>query len=187
MSIITKIPGGNELLNASAVLQAAGITEGMRVADLGCGGQGHFSLAAARAVGASGWVYAVDVLPGVLRSVESHARANNLGNLKTVLSNLEILGATDIKSATLDAALLINTLFQMERRLTALKEAVRMLKTGGLLVVVDWRKNGAAFGPLENWRLDTNELKSQVMSAGAELTKEFQAGPYHFGLVFKKL
>ena len=45
-----------------------GLREGMRVADLGAG-SGHYTLAAAAAVGHDGRVYAVDVQEDVLKHV----------------------------------------------------------------------------------------------------------------------
>ena len=107
----SKIPGGNELINAKEFLTKVGIEEEMTVADLGCGARGYFSLQAARMVGSRGMVYAVDILPAALKGVEVNAKLLGINNIKTVWSDLEIYEATKIPAESLDFALLINILF----------------------------------------------------------------------------
>jgi ubiquinone/menaquinone biosynthesis C-methylase UbiE len=181
-----KVPGGNELLDAKKVLEIAGLSEGARVADLGCGARGYFSLQAAKLVGTKGVVYAVDILKSALNGVESNARLHGLSNIRTLWSDLEKFGATKLPENYLDFALLINILFQTVDDETVIKEAVRLLKRGGKLLVVDWKKTGAPFGPPIQDRSSPEEIKQIVNRLGLKLEKEFEAGPYHYGLVFIK-
>ena len=58
---IVKIPGGKKLIDTKQLLEKIGLEEKMRVADLGCGRRGYFSLQAAKIVGNKGLVIAVDV------------------------------------------------------------------------------------------------------------------------------
>ncbi len=83
----------------------------MSVGDLGCGNLGYFSVPAAKIVGQNGVVYAVDILKSVLQSVENIARQEGLDNIKTVWSNLEVVGATKITPASLDLIMVVNMLF----------------------------------------------------------------------------
>ncbi|MGB9609268.1 MAG: class I SAM-dependent methyltransferase [Minisyncoccia bacterium] len=182
----SKIPGGNELINAREFLAKIGIEEGMIVGDLGCGARGHFSLQAAKMIGPRGLVYAVDILPSALRGVEANAKMLGINNIKTVWADLEIYGATKIPKESLDLALLINILFQTKKDEEIIKEAVRLIKSGGKLVICDWKKTGAPFGPLVDDRPDPEELKKIVANLGLKMEKEIEAGPYHFALVFHK-
>ena len=59
------------------LLRTAGLREGMRVLDVGCG-TGEVSLAAARVVGPSGRVLGVDMDPGVLERARQNAAASSL-------------------------------------------------------------------------------------------------------------
>lgn len=183
---LSKVPGGNELINAKEFLAKIGIEEGMVVGDLGCGARGYFSLQAARMVGQRGLVYAVDILQSALKGVESSAKLLGINNIKTVWSDLEIYGATKIPADSLDLALLINILFQTEKDEAIIKEAMRLIKSGGKLVICDWKKTGAPFGPPVNDRPDPEELKKVATDLGLKLEKEIEAGPYHFALVFRK-
>lgn len=182
----SKIPGGNELINPHKLLTEAGITEGMRVGDFGCGRRGYFSLQAARLVAPRGLVYAVDILKSALEGVESNARLLGINNIKTVWSDLEKYGATKIPAESLDFAMLNNVLFQTQEDKVVVKEAVRLLKPGGKLLICDWKKTGAPFGPPVNDRVTPEQVKQYAESVGLKLEKEFEAGPYHFALVFRK-
>ena len=64
-----KITGGNILLDVNLILTKAGIEEGMKIADLGCGTNGHFVFPAANLVGNKGTVYAVDILKTAIEAV----------------------------------------------------------------------------------------------------------------------
>src|SRR4030042_2948380 len=67
-------------------LKNAGIKEGHVILDFGCG-PGHYAIAAARMVGQNGRVYALDVHPLAVQSVEKKALKGSLTNIKTILSD----------------------------------------------------------------------------------------------------
>lgn len=186
LSEIAKIPGGNELINAKEFLAKVGISEGMRVGDLGCGARGYFALQAAKMVGKRGLVYAVDILQSALEGVMGNARLLGIDNLKTVWADLAKYKATKIPAGSLDFALLINILFQADKDDDIIKEAVRLIKPNGKLVICDWKKTSAPFGPLVKYRPDPEELKRVLDEFGWATKKEFEAGPYHFALIFEK-
>ncbi|MFH1744784.1 MAG: methyltransferase domain-containing protein [bacterium] len=181
------ITGGNLLLDSRLILDKAKIKEGARVAELGCGGHGHFVFSSADRVGRSGTVYAIDILKNSLESLEKRARQENYKNIKTILSDLEIFGATKIESGSLDVALLINTLHMSVKRAEVVREAVRMLKRGGKLVVVEWKESSSPFGPDANQRVNKENLEKVMAKIGLRLEEDFPAGQYHYGLVFTKI
>lgn len=182
----SKIPGGTELINHQKVLTEAEIEEGMKVADLGCGARGPFVLQAAKMVGNKGVVYGVDILKPSLQSLESIAKMHGIHNLKTVWSDIEVYNATKIASSSLDLAIIANLFFQSKKRVEILKETIRLLKKEAKLLIVDWKKTGAPFGPPVEDRVNPEKIKEVTAELGLELKKEFEAGPYHFGLVFIK-
>ena len=177
----------NELIKAD-VLAKIGVDAGMAIGDLGCGNLGYFAMIAAKRVGKSGVVYAVDILKSALESVANIARQNGLDNIKTVWSNLEMLGATRIPEGTLDVIFLHNVLFQSKKKDLIIKESLRLLKDGGKLMIIDWLKSQTpvGFGPPEAVRPDPEEIKKISQKIGYRFLEEFSAGPYHFGLIFIK-
>lgn len=175
----------NKLIDTALILHKAGIGEGMRLADLGCGTLAHFTLPMAAAVGENGLVYAVDVLKKSLENLEKIISQEHIHNIRPVWSNLEIYKATKIESASLDAAFLLNTLYQLKNRKEALREAARMLKNKGKLIIVDWEKT-QKIGPKPEMLLNRENLILVLQKMGLSLLDEFKPGPGHFGLIFEK-
>lgn len=182
-----KFSGGNYLLNAHDILKnIIGLQNGQIVGDLGAGGAAYFTLQAAKLVGDQGQVYAVDILKNVLSSINSKAQMAGLYNIKTVWSNLEIYGATKIPEASLDHAFIINVLFQSKKDQDIIKEAIRLLKPGGQLSIIDWSDMSPSFAPNQNLQLAKNDIIEMAQNLSLSLKQEFQAGAYHFGLIFIK-
>jgi ubiquinone/menaquinone biosynthesis C-methylase UbiE len=77
---------------------------------------------------------------------------------------------------------LTNLLFQVEDRKKVLKEAKRILKKGGELLIVDWKKD-SKMGP--EGKISSSEVK-EIAEEDFEFKKEINAGDYHYALLFKK-
>ncbi len=182
-----KLSGGNELLDAKQILtQYLSIKPGNVVADLGAGGAAYFTMQSARLVGETGQVYAVDVIKNVLSGIESKAQMSGLYNIKTVWSNLEIVGATKIPEASVDFAFLINILFQTPKKHEVVNEAIRLLKPGGHLLIIDWNDNALSFSPAANLRVNQEDIIKHAEKMSLTLQQRFDAGAHHFGLIFVK-
>src|SRR3989338_6444149 len=179
--------GGSSLVDANLILDKARVEDKSKVADLGCGSSGHFVFPAAKLVGKKGIVYAVDILRTALETINKRARLENLSNVKTVWSNLEIYGATKIESSSLDVAMLINTLYQSHKRSEILRESSRLLKKNGRLVVVEWKNVAAPFGPPPEERVTKDLVENGARKFGLKPEEEFDAGQYHYGLIYVKL
>jgi len=179
--------GGNNFLNPAELMSIIQLNEGDFVADLGCGSGGYFVIPFAKKVGQTGRVYAVDVLPEAIQTVETATRVNNLTNVKTVWADLEVTGSSKIPSNSLDEALLINVLFQNKKRDDIIKEASKMVKQDGLLVIVDWLVSGTGFGPDENILVDRSHIEGLVLGLNYEKVYSDNIGEYHFVDIYKKL
>ncbi len=177
---------GTQLLDPQKVLGQVEIREGMQVSDFGCGALGHFVLPAARLVGAAGKVFAVDIQKSVLQALAGHLKLQNIQNVELVWGDIERLRGTQIADDSLDVVLLVNNLFLARDRSMLGREALRVLKVGGKLVVVDWQPAAAPFGPPPGQRVSREQARLAMQSAGARKVSEFEAGPYHYGLVFEK-
>jgi ubiquinone/menaquinone biosynthesis C-methylase UbiE len=179
--------GGNVLIDVKLILSKIHIHDNMRIADLGCGSSGHFVFPIADLVGRTSIVYAVDILKIILETIDRKIKQDNIKNIKTIWSDLEIFGATNIEAGSLDASFLINTLYQSKNRINIIRETVRMLKKGGSIIIVEWKNSSLPFGPPSGERVKEETLKIACQKLGLKLEEEFNPGQYHFGLVFTKI
>jgi precorrin-6B methylase 2 len=90
------------------ILQEVGVESGMTVLDFGCG-PGGFSLSAARLTGPEGLVYAADVHPFAIKSVQRAADKRGFKNIRTVAGE----GLADMQEGSVDIALLYDVLHDL--------------------------------------------------------------------------
>jgi len=179
------LPTGRALIDPFNALEKAGIREEMRVADFGVGAVGHFLFPAAKLVGPKGHVYGVDILKPVLQANQSRAKLSGLDNIEMVWGNLEKVNGTRLPDASMDMVVIVNVLHVVDKAST-LAEAKRVLAMGGVLLVIEWKTSGAVLGPAPARRLTQEDAVAAATTAGFLMVKSFDAGPYHYGLVFKK-
>lgn len=177
---------GRALIDPSKILEKVGLKHGMRVADMGCGRTGHFVLPAAKAVGDTGMVYAIDIMKEILENIDSWKKSLGLNNIQPIWSNIEAEGKTPIPAKSLDVCFFMNVFFMLKQKAGALKEAFRLIKDDGQVVVVDWEKNIGALGPLPEKMVKAQDLINEAQAVGLRLVENFPAGSYHYCLIFKK-
>ena len=177
--------GTGGFLDPESVADEFGVKNGMNVADFGCGA-GYFTITLAERVGSEGKVYALDVQENALDNVKTKARANGISNIETIRTNLEIVGSSSLTDGSQDVILLANILFQSDKRGDIIREAKRVLKGGGRMIIIDWKKGIGQFGPPESIKTDKEELSSLAQKEDFLLEKTIDAGQFHFGLIFKK-
>lgn len=180
------VRSGTELINPFKLLERVGIAKGMHVADLGCGSLGHFVFPAAQLVGGTGFVYAVDIQRSVLEQIEREAKREQFWNVHPVWSDMDVFGATRIKDAELDLTLNINNLFLSQNRPQMVREMARLTKPGGHIVVVEWKPAASPIGPPPNARISEEDAKRELDSPLMKLLDAFDAGPYHYGLIYTR-
>lgn len=165
-------------LNPTQVLKEISLREDMAAADFGCG-SGNWVLPLAKTV-EMGRIYAVDVLEEPLSALRAKAKAAKIDNILTVLADVE-KGIKEIAERSLDLILMTNLLFECEDKKKILEDAKRFLKPRGRILVVDW-KSEAPLGPKKG-KISSSDLKEIALNLNLTIEKEFEAGPYHYGLI----
>jgi ubiquinone/menaquinone biosynthesis C-methylase UbiE len=176
----------NKIIDPELLFEEAQLRSGMHIADLGCGRTGHIVFPAVKYVGETGLVYAVDIMKDVLENIKKRAALENLLNIQTVWSNLEMFGKTAIPTKSLDIGFLINMLWQTADRFAVLAEANRLLRDKARLVVVDWLKDGLPFGPRHEQFINFSEIETWGRNHGFVNQEGFTMGNYLQGVVLYK-
>jgi ubiquinone/menaquinone biosynthesis C-methylase UbiE len=114
------------------VLKDAGIKPGFHVLDFGCG-PGGYILPLSKIIGKAGRIYALDINPQAIESVNSLITKNGLSNVETIISE----GATGLPDESLDAVLLYDVLHHLKKLNDVLAELQRVLKPEGFLSMSD--------------------------------------------------
>ena len=167
-------------LNPEKILKRLKLEEDMVAADFGSG-SGGWTIPLAKIL-EYGKVFAIDVLEEPLSSLQAKAKLAKVSNIKIILADVE--RGTDIFEDSCDLVLMTNLLFQCDDKKRVIQEGKRVLKKGGRILVVDWGKN-ALLVPKEK-RVPVVEVKEISLDLNLKIEKEFEAGPYHFGLLLVK-
>jgi len=150
------------------VMRALAIAPGAHVADIGAGG-GYFTFRFARAVGASGRVYAVDIDEEMLRRLSERARRDSLTNIETVLAAPD---DPTLPAGSVDLIFLCNTYHHLDNHTDYFRRLRGALRPGGRVAIVELRGEGwlrRIFG--HTTRKDV--LASQMEAAGYRVEQEF--------------
>jgi len=134
--------GRDQRLQISRVMDILGVTPGKTVADIGAG-SGWFTVRAARRVGESGVVYAVDINPASTRYVSERARKEQLRNVKT------ILGKEDdplLPAGAIDSVLLLKTYHEVAQPIALLRNLRVSLRRGAKVGIIDRNGDGEDHG-----------------------------------------
>ena len=174
----------NRFLDPEQILAHAGLEKNNVVADFGCG-NGFYPVAAAKMVGENGTVYAVDVKPESLEATMSAAKHEGLSNIYTIRHDMELPGV-DIKESSCDAVILAGILHLAKLQQNVLKETYRVLKSGGKIIAIEWKKENLPFGPNINNRLSQKELTDLMSKSGFRHQSETPADAFHYSLIFQK-
>jgi ubiquinone/menaquinone biosynthesis C-methylase UbiE len=114
--------------NIEEEISLAGINEGDRILDFGCG-LGFNCIPAAQKVKKQGKVYALDISPQSIKIVKNKSVKNKLENIETILSDCN----TNLEDRSIDIVYLHNTLPLVKNKQQVLNEIHRILKIGGRL------------------------------------------------------
>jgi len=172
----------SKFVNPIEVLDKLNLKDDMIVADFGCGSGGWVMPLAKKLE--QGTVYAIDLQEGMLSVLESKLKVENIQNVRKILSNIEDDKDLKLSPLSCDLILMTNLLFQVENKKRAFKQADRVLKKNGRILIVDWKPNNLL--EPEKGKVSTDEIKKIAQEFNFELKKEFSAGDYHYALVFEK-
>jgi ubiquinone/menaquinone biosynthesis C-methylase UbiE len=166
------------------VMKALKLRPSSDVADIGAG-TGFYSLLFAKAVGATGNVFAVDITEDFILNINRRAREQNLKNIHAVLSSQK---DTLLAPQSIDLAFVCATFHHFEYPKSILASIHRALRPGGKLVIIDFRKQ---VGLSSEWvmshvRLDKKTVIKEIEQTGFKFESELNILKSNYFLWFVK-
>jgi precorrin-6B methylase 2 len=156
-------PGRDERLQIDRVMDILKITPGKSVADIGAG-SGWFTVRAARRVGDTGVVYAVDINPEAVRSIDQRSQKEGLHNVKTILSRSD---DPQLPANSVDSVLLLKTYHEVDKPVALLRNLRALLRAGARVGIIDRNGNG------ENHGVNRDIVIKEASEAGYSLRAQY--------------
>jgi predicted methyltransferase len=162
------------------IMDALGIADGARVADVGAGA-GWFTIRLARRVGPNGLVYAQDIQREPLEAIRRRVGREGLSNVETRLATET---SPNLPLGALDAVLIVDTYPEVADRVALLRSLAASLKSGGRIGIVNYKPGSGGPGPApdEGARVEAASVEADARRAGLRVLAR-ESLPYHYLLV----
>ena len=161
------------------IMDALGIFDGAVVADIGAGG-GWFTVRLAQRVGPNGLVYAEDIQPQMIESINRRVRRAGLTNVQAIIGT----ASNPLLPGPIDALLMVEVYSQVEDPVTLLRNVMPRLKPGARVGIVEYRVDGGGPGPPLDQRVEPETVIRDARAAGLRLLAREDDFRYQYLLVF---
>ena len=161
------------------IMDALSIADGAVVADVGAGG-GWFTVRLAQRVGPNGLVYAEDIQPQMIESINRRVSRAGLTNVQTIIGT----PSNPMIPAPIDALLMVEVYGQLEDPVTLLQNVIPRLKPGGRVGIVEYRLDGSGPGPPLEERVEPEAIIRDAEAAGLRLQSRNDQFRFQYLLVF---
>jgi 2-polyprenyl-3-methyl-5-hydroxy-6-metoxy-1,4-benzoquinol methylase len=142
------------------VIASLGPLDGKTVADIGAG-SGYFTFPLAKKAAK---VIAIDIDQRFLDYIEQKKRTQKVGaNVETRITAPDSPG---LKPGEADVVLIVDTYHHIENRIDYFKKLKKDLAKGGVLVIVDYKKENTPPGPPVELRIAQEQVETELKSAG---------------------
>ena len=153
----------DEKLQVQRVMDILGIKEGVNVADIGAG-SGWFTVRAAKRVGSSGIVYAVDINPDSIAYINRRIKQDSITNVHAILSKED---DPRLSKNTVDSVLLLKTYHEVAHPVLLLENLRSSLRSGARVGIIDRNGNGEDHG------VSRDVVIKEAAQAGYELQEQY--------------
>jgi predicted methyltransferase len=154
------------------VVQLAGVSDGMWVADVGAG-EGYYSVRLSPVVGRRGRVLAEDILPGVRDRLVQRVQRESLDNVAVTLGQPD---NPQLPPQSLDRVFLVHVYHEVQSPYAFLWHVRDSLKPGGSIIVVDANR------PPRRHGIPPKLLQCEFAAVGLKMTgfKPIEGGDAYF-------
>lgn len=151
-------PERRKILPPYKILNDAGIQKGDILADIGCG-IGYFSIPAAKIIGTTGKVIAIDPSEEMLEELIKRIKKEKIQNIE-VKKTLPY--KFPIKDESVSFVFISNVLHEIDNKSKFLKEVYRILKLQGKLCIIEYIKKDTGTNPPVKARLSVKQVQNYL-------------------------
>jgi ubiquinone/menaquinone biosynthesis C-methylase UbiE len=172
-----------DLIDTDRFFEALNVRPSTAILDLGSG-TGSYTVRLAEATGPAGRVFALDAWEEGLARVRERASLGHLGNIETLLADAN--EGIPLEDKTIDVCLVATVLHDLLRDATGetvLSEILRVLKQGGKLAVLEFKKIEGPPGPPLRIRLSEKDVEGLLTPFGFHTDSVSDVGEYHYLLI----
>jgi SAM-dependent methyltransferase len=168
--------------NPDLAMRLIRVQRGQTVADLGAG-SGYYTRRLAKAVGDTGRVYAVDIQQGMLDLLQANLAREKITNV------VSVLGAPDdprLPADSLDLVLMVDVYHEFGRPQTMLQRMKEALKTGGRLVLLEYRGEDPDVPIRPEHKMTKAQVKLELEHEGFTQQRIYDDLPWQHLFIFTK-
>lgn len=163
-------------------LDAIKLLPGSTVADVGAG-SGYMTVKMAGRVGPTGKVYANDIQPQMLAMLRQRLDKEKIANVELVLGTYD---DPKLPANTVDLILMVDVYHEFSQPQRMLQRMRESLKTGGRLVLLEYRKEDPSIPIRPDHKMSVAEAKAEVEAEGFTLSSVDERLPRQHILIFTK-
>ena len=175
-----------DLINSDILKDVLPVKSGSVVLDLACG-KGIYSMFLSEIIGDTGLVYAVDLWQEGLQLLDKEIEDKNINNILPMLN--DATAEIEIDDYSVDVCLMATVLHDFEEmnKSGAVLELLKtILKPGGHLAVIEFKKIDGPPGPPKKIRLSEDETEKMVAGYGFRTVRTEDIGEYNYLMLFKE-
>jgi ubiquinone/menaquinone biosynthesis C-methylase UbiE len=158
------------------------LVAGSTVADVGAG-SGYMTVKMAKRVGATGKVYANDIQPQMLSMLRQRLDKEKIPNVELVLGTYN---DPRLPANAIDLILMVDVYHEFSEPQLMLRRMRESIKTGGRLVLLEYRKEDPSIPIRPDHKMSVAEAKMEVEAEGFTLASVDERLPRQHILVFTK-
>jgi len=174
-----------DLIDTEKAFALMALMPGSKFLDLACG-IGRYSMEVARKIGEKGTVYAVDLWCEGIEALEREIDHRRIKNITTICADMR--RNLPFADNSIDACLVATILHDLatEDRRATVREINRLLRPGGMLHVIEFKKIEKGPGPPVTIRMDEGDVETLVTQYGFTKIAGSEVGEFNYMVKYQK-
>jgi ubiquinone/menaquinone biosynthesis C-methylase UbiE len=175
------------LIDSAKFFLEMNLKKGITFLDVACG-RGTYSLAASDIIGNEGRVYAVDLWEEGISILKEEASSKGIDNISAFVS--DVSQHIPVEKDSVDVCLMATVLHDFVGDNVArqvMKEIVRVIKSDGILAIVEYKKKEGPPGPPKSGKLSPEDVANFVSDFGFTPYHYAEVGPHNYLQMFKNI